>query len=872
MSRVPVDPTAIDVDGLPVMALSQPPEALRAAARVLESAPSPRDRALALQASGIALRELADNRGALRRLRSAVKAAESLGGAELLSDIRSSLGMTLVFAGRTAAGLRELDTALAGARGQASARILVRRGFALQIAGRPADAIHDLRRSARTLRQRGDRVWEARAQINLAQALLDSGRAGQAAEALERAEALLHTANQPYELAIVRHNRGLAYAQLGNIPEALTQFERAGALYDRVGATPAELAFARSSALLAAGLPADALRAGEEALDVLKRDGASAAFRANALVRISDAAFASGAFAPALHYARQAERLYSRQGRPRDRISATLRTVRARRALGEHSPGLSRAAQRLARAADEHRLLQAAEANLLAGQILAEAGDESAAIKYLANAARARSHDSAINRVLGWHAAALRDSLQSRPKLMCESCERGLQTVNAYQLTFGALETRASATMHGSEIAAIALRAAIRDRDADAVLYWTERSRSTTSRLPPLRPPDDPELRNQLVALRRAKFKCDESVALGKSATELERKLRKLESEVRRRTLTESASETESTADVDVKTLHSAIGDAQLIEIVQLDGNLFVVLLDANGMRLLPAGGLQGVLDDVAKALFLLRRSARGRARKSDASMLEEIGRNLEAAVLGEAVGYLSSGRIAIAPPATLHSLPWGILPSLKALEVSVSSSGRAWATSVSAKPPRTATATFVAGPGMRSGGREVNTLAALYEGATLLEGKDATASNVLQSLDGASIAHVAAHGSFRAENPMFSSLRMADGPLLVMDLQRLARAPHRLVLSSCDTGGTAPVGSDEVLGIVTALAPLGMGGLLAPVVAIDDESAVRVGLMIHERLLLGTSMAKALQHVRAAVDDPSDRLTAQAFVSFGAA
>ena len=51
-----------------------------------------------------------------------------------------------------------------------------------------------------------------------------------------------------------------------------------------------------------------------------------------------------------------------------------------------------------------------------------------------------------------------------------------------------------------------------------------------------------------------------------------------------------------------------------------------------------------------------------------------------------------------------------------------------------------------------------------------------------LAALDGAGLAHIAAHGSFRSESPMFSSLQLADGPLTVDDIHRLVApaAPDR--------------------------------------------------------------------------------------------
>ncbi len=47
-----------------------------------------------------------------------------------------------------------------------------------------------------------------------------------------------------------------------------------------------------------------------------------------------------------------------------------------------------------------------------------------------------------------------------------------------------------------------------------------------------------------------------------------------------------------------------------------------------------------------------------------------------------------------------------------------------------------------------------------------MLAGGSATTARVLAAIDGAGLAHIAAHGTFRADSPMFSSLRLDDGPL----------------------------------------------------------------------------------------------------------
>ncbi|WP_239106471.1 CHAT domain-containing protein, partial [Streptomyces rubrogriseus] len=143
---------------------------------------------------------------------------------------------------------------------------------------------------------------------------------------------------------------------------------------------------------------------------------------------------------------------------------------------------------------------------------------------------------------------------------------------------------------------------------------------------------------------------------------------------------------------------------------------------------------------------------------------------------------------------------------------------------------------------------------AAVRGRTVVLEGDDARVPRVLRELDGAALAHIAAHGTFRADSPLFSSLRMADGPLIVHDFERLDRSPYRIILPCCDTARFASVGADELLGLVTALLPLGTAGVVACTAPVNDAAVVPLMLALHKGLEAGLSLAEALRDARAAL------------------
>jgi CHAT domain-containing protein len=178
----------------------------------------------------------------------------------------------------------------------------------------------------------------------------------------------------------------------------------------------------------------------------------------------------------------------------------------------------------------------------------------------------------------------------------------------------------------------------------------------------------------------------------------------------------------------------------------------------------------------------------------------------------------------------------------------------------------------LIRGPGLASRGAEVPQLAADYSGAVVLGDGTATAARVLSAIDGARLVHIAAHGTFRADSPLFSALQLDDGPLTVYDLERLRRGPHHLVLSSCDSGVTAPAGADEVLGLASSLIPLGTAGIVASVVPVNDVAVVPLMVALHRELRGGASLAKALRDARRASESDTMALaTGWSFICLGA-
>jgi tetratricopeptide (TPR) repeat protein len=873
------------VDDLLPLTLSRPREALARARAILADDPGPYDASVAHQATGIVLREFGDVHQGVSELRSALRLARRTGLIDREVECLASLGVALVYAGHTVAGLAAFDRAVRMSHGVLTGHVLHRRALVLWTLGRHVAALDDARRAIAILRRAGDRLWTARALNARGLAHLSLGLPARADADFVAAGHLFAEAGQDLESVYEVHNRGLVAFSLGDLPTALSLFDEAAAKYRELGVPIADLSIDRCLVLLAAGLVADALTEADAAVSDLERVHGRGIKKAQLLLIAANCALARAQPQVAQERAQAALRLFRVQQSAWWQAHAVRVLAQARYTGGPVTPQLFRQASQLAEWLETMGSSEAAHAQLLAGRVARDLGRRSDADRHFVAAAQSRRRGAALPRASGWLAEALRAEAAGNSRRLLTACRRGLEVLDEHRFTLGASELRAQATAHGAELAALAQRYAVRARRPRLLLVWSERWRSTALSVPPVRRPHaDAELNVGLAALRdvmrrleQARHQAQPAPGARREQLRLEREQQRLEGAVRAAALRAHGNGgSPGREPVNAIGLLDRLGQARLVEIVDIDGTLYVLVCGGGRVRQFAAGRTEEAARAAGMALFALRRLARNRPGNGVAgalAILDTVGPKLQDALLGPGVRWLGEGPVVIVPPARLHSIPWALLPVLRDRPVSVTPSAGAWMRGHDLTPPSRQRVMLARGPGLASNGAEVPVLARLYDDVTMLGGQDATARNVLQGLDGAWLAHIAAHGSFRADSPLFSSLRMQDGPLTVYDFEQLRHAPHRLVLPSCDSGVLAPTGADELLGLVSSLLPLGTAGIVAAVTPLNDHAVVPVMLALHRHLRAGQTLGEAVLSVRRGLTgDPVGQATAVSLVALGAA
>jgi len=861
----------LDAAKLLPLALSRPHDALLGARAVLAGRPSAYDASLAHQAMGVVLRDHGDIPGAIAQLRRGAKLARASGRPGREADVQATLGVALALAGHSRQGLALLDRAVEASRGDLAGRVLMRRAAVLTDVGRFREAHQDLSRALPYFRRARDTVWEARSLIFRAEAFVALGLPGRAAADFARAEALFAANGQELEYAKARHSLGLMALSRGDLPQTLSYFDDAGNRYDALGETIPDLAIDRCRALLAAGLAAEAAEEADAALGQIRPGGGIAYKKAELLFAAANVALAAGDPTVARQRAGQARRLFRAQLRDIWAERADLVFAQASYAAGERDSRLFRYVEGVADRLDANRAGEALQAHLLAGRLALARRRAADADRHLEVAARYRRRQPPLTRSVAWLARALQAEAHDDARATRAACARGLDALDEHQMTLGATELRAYGTAHGGELATLAQRDALTRRDVRRLLQWSERSRATalSSRGAPAR--HDRELVAELSALRSVTRLLNADEEAGPRRSALEREQRRLERAVQARTRRLPGSGRPGAGAFDLDALWDELGETTLIELVEVDGVLHAIVAANRRVRLHTVGSIPD--REVQMSRLTLRRIAHRPPRPDDERVLAHRAAQLESALLGPVAAGLGDGPVVVVPPGRLRAVPGTLLPALRDRVVTVAPSASTWVRARGKKAPARRRVALVVGPGLATGGAEVVQLRPRYPDVVMLGRGSATAEPVLGAMDGAWLAHIAAHGTFRADNPLFSSIQLDDGPLTVHDFERLKRAPHWMILSSCDSGAAAPVGADELLGLVSSLVPLGAVGIVASVVPVNDPAAVPLMLALHDALGEGATLPEALLAARLTADrgDPLQQATAHSFIALGA-
>ncbi|MFG1684551.1 CHAT domain-containing protein [Nonomuraea sp. NPDC049269] len=800
-----------------------------------------------------------------------------------LAIVQGQRGLMYLRTGRTAEALELLDLAVPRlARGVELARVLLNRSVIHLMTGKVRLARADARRSAELSRAQGHEVLEAKA----------------------------------------RHNDGYCDLLLGDIPTALAVFGEVEGAYRRVnpGFLPV-LALDQARALLAAGLADEAGRTLDGALDGFRKQRLMQDYAEAELAR-AQAALHAGRFAEARAWARRAEDRFRRRRSPAWALRAELMRLRAEFAdparpgargasdqggrpgsggvldQGGRPGAVARKAVDLAARCAELGLRDESEtAALLATRALVAAGSLAEAEALWSGAAplvaRPGSRDAPLVARPGSRAAPLEVRLMRRLAeaelasargLRGQALRRvrsGLALIHAHRGRLGSLDMQTGVTALGSDLAAAGLAAALANGSARLVFEWSERCRAQAFRFPPIRPQHDEPTAEALAELRHLAQRLHAGEAAARRDPEIRRRCLELERLIRERGW-QLPGVRESLVPVSTGAVEAELAAAglALVSLLNVQGRLLALVLGAGRCRLLELGAYAPLAEAVQRLTGDLNARAGRNLRPNlaaviDASLRRQLATIADGLLAPLLPSLAGADGIVVVPTMALSAIPWGALPGLVGKPVVAAPSAQVWAAAQRARlagvadgePPL-----LVAGPNLTAVEPEIEQLATLYPKARRLTGPAATVAATLEALDGASIAHLAAHGHHERENVLFSRLVLSDGPLMAHDVQRLRTAPRHVVLSACDIGRLVVRPGDELLGFTAALLYMGTPTVVSSVAKVPDETAIAIMAAYHRHLALGLSPAAALAAASASASaGQSVGESLSTFVCFGA-
>jgi CHAT domain-containing protein len=307
--------------------------------------------------------------------------------------------------------------------------------------------------------------------------------------------------------------------------------------------------------------------------------------------------------------------------------------------------------------------------------------------------------------------------------------------------------------------------------------------------------------------------------------------------------------------------IRAALGPrTTLLEYFQVGPQYVVAVVSRDHLRLETLGSLPEVAASIRMLQFQLSRLRTREAATADIdrlrlqavqSRLEELYKLLVAPV----IRWCHGDHLLVVPHGALHCLPFHALADessylIDRFAVSYAPSAGIYSVCQRRKGRSTGPALLMGVGNGRANpmSREIRAVAAVVQNPQVRLGRQATA-RVLREMGPASrLIHIATHGSFRRDNPLFSSVRLADSYLTVYDLFQMSLPVNLLTLSGCGTGLSVVAAGDELLGLIRGVLLAGAGSFLASLWNVDDRSTAQFMAAFYRNLQNCSDLTVALQ------------------------
>jgi len=747
--------------------------------------------------------------------RAAGKVALNLGNLEARRDRHTE----------AAAHYREAQSRLTAA-GDVELQIAATKGLADMLARRHEfDAALTLYRDAlRSAASRNLAVLTASIEGDLGAMEMRRGRYDRALVHLQRACSGYEPLGMPHYLAVAEENLASAYLELNLLPEALALYERSLATYEAAG-LGTDRAWALSQRGRAQGLlgrPTAALASLAEAEAAF---GAAGNASGSALARLwqAEVLLRQRQWSAALHHADAAAATLEATRQLSGCLQA--RWVQAQALRGKEEPALAEQVGRSTRDAAVALQLPAAErrCNVLLGLLARDRGDTAEARRCFVAAVESIESQRGLLPSEEFRAAFLGENLVAYHELV----QLGLQSG--------------------------------RDTAADEALQWIERARArsladTLEPEPAAEASGEPRQRDRAQLRLRLDDCYREMAHPPPDAEDTARRLdeaRALEAkllELGRRSALADGGSTGRIATLDLAALHAALGrHSALVEYFVSDAALHACVVAGGRVTVhrLPASQPE-VQASIEQLRFQTDTLRHGAARLEH--RLPELGararhhlQRLYAMLWEPLVSRLAERRVVVVPHGSLHYLPFEALHDGQRYEIERRELCRAPSAVVLlhclAQPLQFDNALLVghADPRLPHVHAEIDAVALRFAGARALLGEAARGDALRDTA--ADVVHIACHAQFRNDSPRFSALHLADGALTVHDVARLRLNCSLATLSACETGVSAVLPGDELIGLTCAFVSAGAARVLASLWTVQDEAAAAFMRHFYEQL-----------------------------------